>query len=277
MLGIGDDAAVVPTNGFDRILIATDTLLEGIHFDADASAESIGHKAIAVNLSDIAAMGGIPTAATVAITASTAWPQERLDHLMIGLQRTAHDFSVAVVGGDTTSWNGALAITVTVVGTPGPGGAITRSGGQPGDLIFVTGPLGGSIEGHHLTFIPRVREALAIVERVDVHAMIDISDGLASDIRHMAASSGCGAVIDAARIPIRDGIDSHVLEHALSDGEDFELLFAVSPSDRSKVPGFCTEIGWLDSAAGIRLRNRDGEMRLESLGYSHSLESGGDA
>src|SRR5262249_36518240 len=138
--------------------------------------------------------------------------------------------------GDTNSWNGGLVISVTLLGEATARGPVLRRGARPGDWLLVTGPLGGSIKGKHLDFTPRVREALLLHEHADLHAMIDISDGLAADIGHICEESGCGAVLHAESIPISDAArqmnDARTpLDHALGDGEDFELAFAVSPDD----------------------------------------------
>src|SRR5262249_23631477 len=145
-------------------------------------------------------------------------------------------FQTALAGGDTNSWDGPLVISVTIVGEATGRGPVTRAGARPGDWLLVTGPLGGSILGKHLDFTPRVREAIQLHQAVELHAMIDISDGLAADVHHICEESRCGAILFAEAIPIspeaaklQDGRPP--LEHALSDGEDFELAFAVSPDD----------------------------------------------
>ena len=188
--------------------------------------------------------------------------------LYLGLRDVADAFGVALVGGDTNSWDGKLAISVTALGEATARGPVRRNGAKPGDWLFVTGPLGGSILGHHLDFIPRVHEALALHRAVELRAMLDISDGLAADVNHICEESGCGVVLVAEAIPVSDAArelgrtsGKTPLQHALGDGEDFELVFAVSPEDGMKlltarpVPGLvkigeCVESGlWLESAA----------------------------
>jgi thiamine-monophosphate kinase len=189
---------------------------------------------------------------------------------------------VAIVGGDTNSWNGLLVISITVTGEATGRGAVTRAGAKVGDWLFVTGPLGGSILGKHLDFTPRIREALALNAAVELHAMCDISDGLAADLRHILEESGVGAVLDAGTIPIAPAAfelsgstGKPPLVHALGDGEDFELLFSVSRADGEKllreppVPGLvkvgeCVEAGlWLE---------RDGKREtLAPVGWVHPL------
>jgi thiamine-monophosphate kinase len=202
--------------------------------------------------------------------------------LYLGLREVADAFGVALVGGDTNSWDGKLVISVTALGEATPRGPVTRRSAQPGDWLFVTGPLGGSILGHHLDFTPRVREALALHRAVELRAMLDISDGLAADVNHICEESRCGAVLVAEAIPISDAArelgrtsGKTPLQHALGDGEDFELVFAVSPEDGAKilaappVPGLvkigkCVESGlWLESA-GAR-------QALAPVGWVHVL------
>lgn len=258
-VGIGDDAAVLPGG----LLIATDTLLEGVHFDATATPEQIGHKALAVNLSDIAAMVGTPTAATLALTLPPHWDAAFATRVMDGLLATAVEFGVELVGGDTTRWDGAAALSVTVFGQADA--PVLRSGGRPGDRLFVTGPLGGSLaSGRHLTFRPRVAEARAIAAAVPVTAVMDLSDGLSSDLAHLCIASGCGAVIDAAAIPRHDGID---LAGALSDGEDFELLIAADADD---IDGAVC-VGRLVDRPGQTIVTDDGEQPLRPGGWSHAV------
>jgi thiamine-monophosphate kinase len=147
---------------------------------------------------------------------------------------------VAIVGGDTNSWDGKLAISIALIGEPTGRGPVRRNGARPGDWIMVTGLLGGSILGHHLDFIPRIREAQKLHQQVELKAMIDISDGLALDLRHLCEESNCGAELIAEQIPISDAAyqmkdDKSPLDHALSDGEDFELLFAVSAEEGKRL------------------------------------------
>ena len=190
--------------------------------------------------------------------------------LYLGLREVADAFGVALVGGDTNSWDGPLVISVTALGEATARGPVRRSGARPGDWLFVTGPLGGSILGRHLDFTPRVREALALHEVVELRAMLDISDGLAADLNHICKESRCGAALDARAISISEAArelsrtsGKSPLAHALGDGEDFELVFAVSPADGEKLlrapplPGLakigvCVEAGlWLDDG-GVR-------------------------
>jgi thiamine-monophosphate kinase len=282
-VGIGDDCAVLTNDG--DTLITTDMLLDGVHFHLGAHGpERVGRKALAVNLSDIAAMGGEPTAAVV----SLALPRQRTaviaEGVFRGMKSLADEFGVAIVGGDTNTWNGPLVISITLLGRPHSRGPILRSGAQVGDWLLVTGSLGGSILGKHLDFTPRVREVRSLLENCRPHAMIDISDGLAADVGHLAEESGCGFVLFAERIPVSDAaveVDDgkSPLEHALSDGEDFELAFTVSPDDGRRlidaqslgVP--LTWIGVCLGEPGLYLESGGRREPLPALGYKHAFES----
>src|SRR4051794_4271537 len=242
LVGPGDDTAVLrpPTR---PLLVTTDMLLEGSCFRlAEAGPGRVGRKAIAVNLSDIAAMAGVPTAAVVSVGLPRSGGRELAEDLYLGMREVADAFRVPLVGGDTNSWDGPLSISVTMLGEATERGPVLRSGAEVGDWIMVTGPLGGSILGHHLDFTPRVREAMDLHRAADLHAMIDLSDGLAKDLHHICEESRCGAVLSADAIPITDAARELAardgrspLDHALSDGEDFELVFTVSPADGERL------------------------------------------
>jgi thiamine-monophosphate kinase len=286
VIGPGDDAALVRIPSGPNCLVTTDMLLEGSCFDLDeASPRLVGRKALAVNLSDMAAMAGRPLAAVVSVGLPRKGGRTLAEELYQGLRAWADEYETALVGGDTNSWDGPLVINVAVLGEPTGRGPVRRSGASPGDWLFVTGPLGGSIRGKHLTFQPRVREAIALHGLVEIKAMIDISDGLAADLNHVCEESRCGAVVFEPAIPIssaahsiNDGV-SPVL-HALGDGEDFELLFAVAAADGPKLLasqplhdlgvhlfhlGECLESGlWLKDAAGM-------QKPLKPRGYVHDF------
>ncbi len=303
-LGIGDDAAILAPS--DRLLlVTTDMLMEGTDFTfPETTPELAGRKSLAVNLSDIAAMGGIPTAAFVSVALPRSRGMSFAEAFFSGLLDLADEFGVTLAGGDTNTWDNPLVASITLLGHPAGRSAITRAGAKPGDLIFVTGELGGSIQGHHLTFTPRIQEAKQLVDLVDVHAMIDISDGLAADLHHILKASGVGAAIDAERIPLRfpsggreppecgvhvsgshdQGVNAPrsagktSLERALSDGEDFELLFTVSPNDANilerdwPLSTRLTSVGEITSENGCRLRFPDGTVQpLPPLGWRHDL------
>jgi thiamine-monophosphate kinase len=237
LIGPGDDTAAVALAPHVPCLITTDMLLDGSCFRLqEAGPRLVGRKAMAVNLSDIAAMAGRPVVAVVSVGLPRTGGRALAEELYSGLREMAERFDTVVVGGDTNSWDGPLVLSVTILGEAVPPGPVRRSGARSGDWLLVTGPLGGSIRGKHLTFEPRVREALHMHQLVSLHAMIDISDGLSADVHHLCEESLCGAVLRAESIPVtddarqmNDGLSP--LEHALGDGEDFELVFAVSPEE----------------------------------------------
>lgn len=281
-VGIGDDAAVVSASGPG--LVAVDMLMEGVHFTIPpVSPRDVGRKALAVNLSDIAAMAGIPRWAVVAVALPRGRGFEFARELHAGALDLAREFDLSLAGGDTNSWDGPLVIAVTVFGEATARGAVLRSGAQPGDWILVTGALGGSLNCGHFSFIPRVREALALHEAADLHAMIDISDGLAADLYHILDESGVGARLRADAIPIageahRAAGGRTPLDHALGDGEDFELLFTVSPDAgarllaRPPIEAPLAHIGEIVEGAGCELILPDGARQpLERSGWEHQL------
>ncbi len=284
LLSIGDDAAVVPPQLDKELLLATDMLMEGTHFTfPPATPELAGRKALAVNLSDIAAMGGVPHSALVSLALPRNRGPEFAKAVMQGLIDLAQDFRTEIIGGDTNSWDGPLVINVALMGTASRTHSIKRSNARAGDWIFVTGDLGGSLTSHHLTFTPRVKEAAILKETVSLHAMIDVSDGLASDLQHILNESGVGAVIQSHQIPISQCLPTELshaerLQKALSDGEDFELLFTVSPEDgqrlldQNPLPIPLSHIGEITGEQGAKLQQPDGSMTaLESTGWKHQF------
>jgi thiamine-monophosphate kinase len=281
-IGIGDDAALVRFSPNRDVIVTTDMLLEGVHFDLQiATPYQVGRKALGVNLSDIAAMAGIPVAATVALGVTETGGLEQAEELFRGIHEMAAEFNVAIVGGDTNRSRDGLVISITLLGEAGPHGCVKRGGARAGDWILTTGSLGGSIRAKHLTFIPRVREAAVLHDRYHLHSMIDLSDGLAADLGHVLEESACGAVLQADSIPINDlaRIDSGTtqpLEHALYDGEDFELVFTLGEGDARRlladqpldVP--VTHIGVIVESGEYLLQLADGSTRpVERRGYDH--------
>ena len=219
-IGIGDDAAALQFPQNEDCLVAVDMLMEGVHFTfPKASPRDVGRKALAVNLSDIAAMAGQPVAAVVSLAYPRGQSPDFARDLHLGLQTLADEFGVAVAGGDSNTWDGPLVISVTVLGTTTGTGAIKRSGAQVGDWSLTTGSFGGSIQGKHLTFRPRVEEALRLHQETSLHAMIDVSDGLAADLHHLLDESGVGAVVHADAIPISDVARAGQCEIVASSGE----------------------------------------------------------
>ena len=284
-VGIGDDAAVLSIP--QHQLVTSDQLMDGVHFRVDEQELNlIGRKALAVSLSDVAAMAGIPDAAFVGVSLPKSFQGSQAKQLFGGIQKLADEFKVAIAGGDTTTWDGPLVINTTVIGhSAGP--PVLRSGAQVGDVICVTGPLGGSLLGKHLSFTPRVTEAQELNRRCSIHSMIDISDGLVADLAHILEESDCGATLDEADIPISDDAynmsdEKTPLEHALSDGEDFELLLTMSEADYGLMQendnaSNLIRIGTIESEPGCRMRQTSGEVvPLEPIGWEHQLESDGD-
>lgn len=286
LVDVGDDAAVLLSPARE-LVVTTDMLLEGVHFDLSAcSLKQIGRKAMNVNLSDIAAMAAIPRYAVVAAGLPPHLPPDGAEELFLGLVEAAAEFDAVVVGGDTNQSKHGLAVSVTLLGETTPMGPVLRSGARPGDALCVTGRLGFSLQGRHLTFRPRVREALVLHERHGLHAMLDVSDGLGADLFHLVEESGCGAILDAASIPIAarppassdDGRTD--LDHALNDGEDFELLFAVDPAEASRLEleqpfgaqGLrASRIGDVVEERGVWIRSGTSVAPLTRGGYQHAL------
>jgi len=259
-------------------------IAEGTHFETnELSFRQIGRKALAVNLSDLAAMGATPTAATFSLllTRGPNTPQQAVE-ITEGGAELAQQFNVDIVGGDTNVWNGPLVVSVTALGTVPIGSAWLRSGARPGDSIIVTGELGGSRGQHHYGFTPRIEAAIALRRDYTVHAAMDISDGLGLDLFRMAHASGVGADLDAAQIPISRAAhavsqrDQHSpIEHALQDGEDFELLLAMPAESADRLlhdanfPVRCTRIGRFSEELGLWKTTPEGRVALIPQGYLH--------
>lgn len=282
-VGPGDDCAVLEPVGMVPLLATKDLLLDGVHFTLqEVEPRRIGRKLMAVNLSDIAAMAGRPLGALLGLALPRQGTDRLAEEILQGVREVADEFATPLLGGDTTVWSGPLALSLTLLGTAGSNGPVLRSGARVGDWILTTGPLGGSLLGKHLDFTPRVREAQLLAENADLHAMIDVSDGLAADLNHILEESGCGALLLAERIPIAPAAyrlppGKSPLEHALGDGEDFELVFTVSPADGARlletqpIPettlhhiGTCTE------RAGLFLEELGVVRPLEPTGFVHS-------
>ncbi|MBI3991487.1 MAG: thiamine-phosphate kinase [Candidatus Omnitrophica bacterium] len=273
--GIGDDTAVLNYTRDKYLLLTTDMLVEKVHFTLrDATPEQIGYKSLAVNISDIAAMGGIPTCAVIAVGLPKSLPVEFVDKLYSGLRSIAKEFNVDIVGGDTNS-SSCLTICISLLGEVERNRLARRSGARIGDYILVTGNLGGSILLKHLNFIPRVREARFLVSNFKINSMIDISDGIASDIHHITESSNAGAVLYADRVPISP--EAKTLSHALYDGEDFELLFTLSKKEalrllsiQGKMNFAVTLIGEITGKTeGVKIISGNNSRRLSPRGFTH--------
>ena len=284
--GIGDDCAVVRSGRKGWLsLYAIDTIVEGVHFLSGDAPGKIGRKALAVNISDIAAMGGIPECALVSIGAPANYDAGKIERMYDGMRKLAKAFSVQIVGGDTVNSPERLVITVAITGKVEKERVVLRSGARPGDCVFVTGTLGGSLGGRHLIFTPRVEEARFLSGGFRITSMIDLSDGLASDLKRIIEESGTGAVIQRERIPVSAAAieeaysgGKRAIEGALMDGEDFELLFTIDKRDaeelkkkwKRKFRLRLTEIGEITAEKGFRIVDEcGGEKVFDGTGYDH--------
>lgn len=288
VVGIGDDCAVLRTDADarDDLLLKTDMLVEGEHWTEAAAPEEVGWKALAVNLSDVAAMGGRPLHAVLAIALRPDQTGEFADRFVAGLLDCAARYDCVLVGGDTNATAGPAVVSVAMTGCVPRGRAVLRSGAWPGDAVLVTGALGGSLRGRHLDVRPRLVEAAALVKRGEVHAMIDVSDGFSSDLGHVLDASGVGAEVWARKLPVHDDAIAAAredgrtpIEHALHDGEDFELVFT-APAERITAlvaHGLAgtpvAHVGWITAAREYVLVDPDGARRpMERRGYEHFPE-----
>lgn len=280
VLPAGDDLAILRWKNDDLLLIGVDQVLEGVHFrSSEHSPQQIGAKVVNRNLSDCAAMACLPAALVTTVALPKGTSMEYAQQLYNGMRQAADQFDCPIVGGDTASWIGPLLLTVTILGRSAGIEPVTRKGARPGDTIFVTGPLGGSILGRHLNFTPRINEARNIASRVKISAMLDISDGLSRDLTHICRQSGVGAILDASAIPIHPDARTlsqqdhrDPLDHALNDGEDHELLFTAPTEAINALRGLATPIGTIDTDTTLRLRQVDGTLiPLAAHGWQHEF------
>jgi thiamine-monophosphate kinase len=286
LLGPGDDAAVLRLAEGAGCVVTTDMLMDGVDFHlAQCDVQRVGRKALAVNLSDLAAMAARPVAAVISLALPRVGAKELAEALYEGLIPLAEEYDTAIAGGDTNCWDGPLVVSVTAIGESPRQGVWTRGGAKAGDWIVVTGAFGGSILGKHFDFTPRVCEAATLSAQYRVNAAIDVSDGLSLDLWRITEESHCGAVIDCGAIPIspaavelaREGNDSRTpLDHALSDGEDFELILALAPEEGERlladqplgVP--LTRIGEFIREPGLWRRLANGKKEpLRPQGFEH--------
>ena len=286
LTGPGDDCAVLDWSG-SKLLFKTDAIVEGIHFERDTPPEAIGRKALARALSDIAAMSGTPTHALITLGVHADMEPSFIEAVYQGLRDCAREHHVNIVGGETTSLS-QLTLSISLIGKANK--PILRTGSAVGDAIFVSGELGGSLAGHHLNFTPRLKEARWLSDQDIVHAMIDLSDGLATDLRHLL-SDQTGAELLTRALPIRRAAKERARDNpsgktallaALTDGEDYELLFTVSSKDAvplldgwksafPETPLHC--IGKITDQPGIALRDDKGVKPLTLHGYDHLEQS----
>ena len=314
LVGIGDDAAVVSLDPNSDLIACCDLVVEGVHFRTGWAAPNLlGHKALAVTLSDVAAMGGTARFAMISVALPPSTKSEFVEDLFRGIIDLADRYEVSIIGGDTSGSPGPLFLDTSVIGECARGRAVTRAGAQPGDTIYVTGDLGASAlglrlleAGHrleeeapgdtgrarrlalmkHLAPEPRLKLGQAIGETGLATAMIDISDGLSTDLWHILDESGCGATIRAGAIPIADCVASLALEDsgidalnlALHGGEEYELIFtARRESDRQMVDlsSICgvpiTVIGEISTARGLQLQRDRSIESIVPTGYEHRI------
>jgi thiamine-monophosphate kinase len=266
---LGDDCAIVQmADAQNSLVLKTDCVVEGVHFVRKTKASHVGWKAMMRPLSDFAAASAVPRFALITLIApretEVAWVKE----LYGGLRKSAEHFKVSIVGGETSSTPGPTAVSVSVIGFVERNRAVSRRGGKPGDDLFVTGRLGGAVKQKHLKFVPRIVESRWLTQHFPIHAMMDLSDGLGTDLPRLARASNVGFNIDVERLPLTRGA---TVSAAIADGEDYELLFAISPRDgihlvqawRRKFPKLSlTRIGSLSTKS-------KSEKRKLPLGYIH--------
>lgn len=281
-----NDAATILWNPDRNCVVTTDLIADGTHFYLEsADPRRIGHKALAVNLSDLAAMGSQPVAAFVSLLLPTSSSASLAKEIMLGMQPLSQRCKCPILGGDTNCWDGKLVINVAVLGEVPRDQGWKRSGVRVGDILFVTGSLGGSLRGHHLDFEPRIEEALFLRDNFAIHAAIDLSDGLSSDATRLAAASRCGLEFNESTLPISPvalqlAADQKTdpLRFALHDGEDFELLFAIDPAECNDLircwpfETRLSQIGIALDAPGLWIRRSDGRRtEVKAGGYEHKM------
>ncbi len=275
--GIGDDCSTMDFPPEFTPVITTDALIDQVHFDTHSqSLQAIGRKALAVNLSDIAAMGAVPSYAVVSLICPNKFDLSDLQNLYTGIITLANESSTSIIGGDFNSYDGPLIVSITAIGIVPRADIKYRFATQVHDRIFVTGPLGRSIAGHHLNFTPRLTEGGILAAYPEVHAVTDITDGLVIDLNELLTGD-LGAILHASSIPCRHPSDNNQsdISHALYDGEDFELLFTVCRDAEigfltDALPGDIYEIGVVNQSNQIQLQLQDGRTNtLRIRGYEH--------
>jgi thiamine-monophosphate kinase len=266
ILGAGDDCALVESGKPGLLsVLKTDCLVEGIHFSKNTRPELVGWKAMARPLSDFAAMSALPRFALVTLIVQANRDVSWVRKLYGGIEKAARKFEVAVVGGETSGIKGPAVISISLTGFVEKDRWVGRGGGKTGDELFVTGRLGGSLAGGHLKFVPRIVESRWLTEHFSVHAMMDLSDGLGADLPRLARASGVGFEVDEDVLPLNRGC---TIRQAVSDGEDYELLFAISSRDRQRL-----EKSWAKKFPQIPL-TRIGSLNRKSKIENRKFPSG---
>jgi thiamine-monophosphate kinase len=266
VVGGGDDCAIAKSRGSrDLLVLKTDCIVERVHFASSASPLDVGWKAMMRPLSDFAATSALPQFALVTLIVPKETDAAWVKKLYRGLSRAAARLGVNIVGGETSSTPGPATVSVSIVGFVEKKRFVTRRGGKAGDDLFATGRLGGALRRKHLRFVARIAESRWLTENFDVHAMMDLSDGLGVDLPRLAAASKVGFTIDQRRLPLSPGCK---IDNAISDGEDYELLFAISPRDRSRLAR-----AWKKKFPKLPLTRIGSLTRLSTL--NHQLLPGG--
>jgi len=231
--GAVDDCAIVEIPGSKkRLVLKTDCVVEGVHFGRKTNASDVGWKAMMRPLSDFAAASALPHFALITLIVPGQTEVAWVRGLYRGLRRAANCFDVGIVGGETSNTHGPIAVSVSVIGFVEKSRATSRRGGRPGDDLFVTGRLGGAVRHRHLKFVARITEARWLTKNFSIHGMMDLSDGLGADLPRLARASNVGFNIELHDLPVARGA---TIDTATSEGEDYELLFAVAPGDRNNL------------------------------------------
>ncbi|MFQ5963746.1 MAG: thiamine-monophosphate kinase [Candidatus Scalinduaceae bacterium] len=287
-IGIGDDCSSIKVNDNKVYLVTTDMLIEGTHFELKKNTpKEIGRKSIACSVSDIAAMGCFPKYAVISICFHYNVKTKFAKELFMGMKKEADEYNIKIVGGDIVSGKKILAINVAIFGENDGLIPLTRSGARAGDIIMVTGTLGGSILRKHIAFKPRLREGLILNKKFHINSMIDVSDGLIADLNHILEESRVGAILyedkipispDARRLARKTGLST--LHHALHDGEDYELLFTLPNKESDKLvesrafPIRVSKIGHIKKSIGLFIQNSNGKRKkIKPKGYEHFKEN----
>ena len=269
LAGFADDCAIIEISGSKKYLVLkTDCVVEGVHFVRRTNASDVGWKAMMRPLSDFAAASAVPRFALITLVVPQQTKVAWVRGLYRGLGRAANRCKVSIVGGETSNTSGPITISVSVIGSVEKSKAASRQGGKSGDDLFVTGSLGGALRQKHFKFIPRIAESHWLTNNFSIHAMMDLSDGLGADLPRLARASKVGFDIELENLPVASGA---TIENAISEGEDYELLFAASPRDRNRL-----ERAWrrkfpklLLTRIGSLKRKSQAANRKLPLGYVH--------